>query len=123
MPTEISERFVRSVAAKDSAALKELLAPAVDFRALTPGRIWESDRADSVVDDVILGTWFAPDRSITRILSIECAQVGPVRHVGYRFRAALPDGEYLIEQQAYLRIDGDRISWLRVLCSGFVHDE
>jgi len=39
---DISERFVRSVAAKDSAALKELLAPAVNFRALTPGRAWES---------------------------------------------------------------------------------
>ncbi len=119
----ISERFVRSVAAKDSAALKELLAPVVNFRALTPGRAWESDRADSVVDEVILGTWFAPDRSITQILAIDCGRVGPVEHVGYRFRATLPDGEYVIEQQAYLRIDGGRICWLRVLCSGFVHDE
>jgi hypothetical protein len=120
---DVGERFVRSVAAKDSAALKELLAPAVNFRALTPGRAWESDRADSVVDDVILGTWFAPDRSVTQILAIECGRVGPVDHVGYRFRATLPDGEYVIEQQAYLRTEGGRIYWLRVLCSGFVHDE
>jgi hypothetical protein len=122
MPDEISKRFARSVAAKDSAALRELLAPAVNFRALTPGRAWESDVADAVVDDVILGTWFAPDRSITHVLAIQCAEIGAVQHVRYRFRATLPDGEYVVEQQAYMRIDGGRICWLRILCSGFVPD-
>ncbi len=62
--------------------------PEVSFRALTPGRCWESDDADAVVDDVILGTWFSPERSITRILKIDCSTVGTVDRVGYRFQAA-----------------------------------
>ncbi len=40
------------MAAQDAAALKELFAPRVNFRALTPGRVWESDDADAVVDEV-----------------------------------------------------------------------
>lgn len=123
MPTDLGDRFARKVAAQDGAALKALLAPRVNFRALTPGRYWESDDADVVVDDVILGTWFSPERSITRILHVDCAVVGTVERVGYRFRVDFPDGEFLVEQQAYLKTDNDRVSWLRILCSGFVHAE
>ena len=123
MPTDIGERFARSVGAQDAAALKELLAPHVSFRALTPGRCWEGDDAEAVVDDVILGTWFSPDRSITEIVRVDSDRVGTVDHVAYRFRATLPDGDFVIEQQAYLKTEDDRICWLRILCSGFVHDD
>lgn len=122
-PVDLGEQFARSVAAQDANALKELLAPKVSFRALTPGKCWESDGADSVVNEVILGTWFPPDRSITRIVGVDSGSIGDVHHVGYRFQAKLPDGDFIIEQQAYLRADGDRISWLRILCSGFVRDD
>jgi hypothetical protein len=120
---DLGERFVRTVAARDADALKALLAPTVNFRALTPGRHWESDDANEVVDDMILGTWFAPERSITKILEIEQSTVGPVGRVGYRFQAKLPDGDFVIEQQAYLKTENDKISWLRILCSGFVRAE
>jgi hypothetical protein len=119
----IGERFARAVAAQDADAVKDLLAPDVSFRALTPSRCWEGDDADSVVDEVILGTWFPPERAITRVLGIDHATVGGVDRVGYRFQATLPEGDRIIEQQAYLRVDGGRISWLRILCSGFVHGE
>ena len=76
--TDLGERFARSVAAHDADALKALLAPTVNFRALTPGRHWESDDANEVVDDMILGTWFSPERSITRILEVERSTVGSV---------------------------------------------
>ena len=123
MPPSLGERFARTVAAQDADALKELLAPDVSFRALTPARCWEGDDADEVVDDVILGTWFSPERSITAILRVDSATVGAVDHVAYRFRAALPDGDFIIEQQAYLRTEDDKIRWLRILCTGFVRDE
>ncbi|MGH9078827.1 MAG: hypothetical protein ACRDYE_01890 [Acidimicrobiales bacterium] len=123
MSVDLGERFARTVAAQDADALKELLAPNVSFRALTPGRCWESHDAAAVVDDVILGTWFSPEHSITRILKVDCTTVGIVDRVGYRFRATLPDGDFIVEQQAYLRAENDKISWLRILCSGFVHDE
>ncbi len=75
------------------------------------------------VDEVMLGKWFPPERSITAVLSVECGSVGTVEHVAYRFRARRPDGDFLIEQQAYLTTQDDRISWLQILCSGFVPDE
>jgi hypothetical protein len=35
------------------------------------------------------------------------------------FRVTTPDGTFLVEQQAYYGVDNGRISWLRILCSGF----
>jgi hypothetical protein len=120
---DLGKRFARTVAAQDAAALKKLFMPRVNFRALTPGRYWESDDADAVVDDVILGTWFSPDVSVVRMLKVDCATVGAIERVGYQFRAELPDGRFIVEQQAYFKAENDKISWLRILCSGFVHDE
>jgi hypothetical protein len=120
MSIELGERFTRSLAAKDSQSLKALLAPDVDFKGLTPSRAWESGAASAVVDEVLLGTWFSPDRRIEKILAVECDDSGPVTRLRYRLAAALPDGDYVIEQQAYLRAEGDSITWLRILCSGYV---
>src|SRR5829696_3014580 len=115
MKTELGERFVRALAAQDGEGLKRLLAPSVSFRAMTPGRFWETDDAATVVDEVILGTWFRPGRSITEVLAIDCTDVGPLDRVGYRFRAELPDGEFIVEQQAYLQTEDDRITSLRIM--------
>ena len=123
MPTDLGERFVNAIAAQDAVALKALLAPDVSFRALTPGKSWAGEDADAVVDDVILGKWFPPERSITAILRVDRSTVGTVDHVAYRFRARRPDGDFVIEQQAYLTTKDDRICWLQILCSGFVRDE
>ncbi len=60
------ERFARALAAKDSAALRAVLADAIDFQALTPG------------------------------------------------------ADCLVEQQAYYDADAGRITWMRVLCSGYL---
>jgi hypothetical protein len=123
MSLDLGERFARSVANQDARALRQLLAPRVQFRALTPGRVWESADAVEVVDEVILGTWFSADCTITEVLALECVKVGTVERVGYRFRAMLPDGAFVIEQQAYIKTDKNTISCLRIVCSGFVHDE
>jgi hypothetical protein len=116
----MGERFARALAAKDAAGLKALLRPDVDFAAMTPSRFWESRDAEEVVDDTILGTWFAPDRRINELSTIESGDLGPLERVGYQFDVTLPDGEFGIQQQAYLRVDDQQISWLRIMCTGFV---
>ena len=123
MPTNLGERFANAVAAKDAVALRALLAPNVNFRDVTPGKFWEGDNADAVVDDVILGKWFSPERLITAILRVDCDTVGTVDHVAYRLLATRPDGDYVLEQQAYLEAEDGRSSRLEILCSGFVRDE
>lgn len=40
--------------------------------------------------------------------------------VGYRFLVNRPDGDFIIEQQAYFETDGATISWLRIMCTGFL---
>jgi hypothetical protein len=120
MTTTLGERFARALADKDSAGLKALLQPILDFRAMTPSRFWESTDVDEVVDDTILGTWFEPTRRITDLVAVETDRIGSLQRVAYRFTVRRPDGEFTIEQQAYYEVEGGRISWLRVMCTGFV---
>ncbi len=117
---DVGARFAKALAAKDAAGLKDVLRPGVDFRAMTPSRFWESADVDDIVDGTILGTWFAPDREILSVLGVDEDHDSPVDRVAYRLRVRLPDGEYLVEQQAYYETVDDRISWLRIMCTGFV---
>jgi hypothetical protein len=115
----IGERFARAIAEKDSSALLELLAPEIDFRAMTPGRFWEADTAVEVVDDVILGQWFEPTDHIETIEAIEQGAVVDRERVAYRFRVSNAAGAFIVEQQAYFGVEHDAITWLRVMCSGY----
>ena len=119
MDTPVGEKFARAVAAKDASALLELLAPEVDFRALTPGRFWETSSAAEVVNEVIFGHWFEPTDRIEGIEAIEHGVVVDRERVGYRFRVTNPKGSFLVEQQAYLSAGNGGIDWLRIVCSGY----
>jgi len=116
----VGERFAKALADKDAVGLKALLQSDVDFRAMTPGKFWEATDADVVVDETMLGTWFNPERQITEILAVETDVVGSLDRVGYRFKVKRPEGDFVIEQQAYLETDGEKISWLRIMCTGFL---
>ena len=117
--TQVGERFAQALAAKDATALKALLAPGVDFRAMTPTRFWEATDPDEIVDEDLLGMWFSPEREIVSLLAVDHDASGPVERVGYRLHVRRPDGDFVVEQQAYYQSEGERISWLRIMCSGF----
>ncbi len=120
MADRLGERFAQALADKDAAGLKGLLRSDVDFRAMTPGKFWEATDVDVIVDETMLGTWFEPQRKITEVLAIESDSLGEMDRVGYRFKVNRPEGEFVIEQQAYYETDGEKISWLRIMCSGFI---
>jgi hypothetical protein len=113
------EEFVRALVAKDAHGLKELFSPSVDFKALTPGRFWESDSVDEVVDETLLGAWFEPSDEIEAVESVETSKVGDRHRVAYRLQVRNPDGRFVVEQQAYYDVAADTISWLRILCAGY----
>jgi hypothetical protein len=115
----LGEAFVGALVVKDADALKRLLSPGIDFEALTPGRRWQSDKVGRVVDETILGAWFAPSDEIEEVVSIETSKVGERHRVAYLLRVRNPDGDFLVEQQAYHDIEEGRISWLRILCAGY----
>jgi hypothetical protein len=94
-------RFASALAAKDADALRSLLHPQVEFRALTPRRSWDADDPQSVLD-IVFGHWFEASDNIEALESVET------------------EGSFLVEQQGYLTTGEDgRIVWMRLVCSGY----
>lgn len=117
--TSLGPRFAHAVATKDHSALRGLLAGDVDFRGLTPNRAWEATTADEVLA-ILFESWFEDTDVVTGLLDVtRGAPVGDTHRVSYRLALSTPDGDAVAEQQAYYRGDGERITHLRVLCSGF----
>jgi hypothetical protein len=118
-PASAGERFARALAAKDPDALCALLADQVGFQALTPGRHWQAGTAGQAVREIILARWFGEGDDITELCSVAAGRVLDREHVAYRIRVRRAGRDHLVEQQAYYLTDGPRITWMRVLCSGY----
>jgi hypothetical protein len=114
----IGEEFARALAAKDSRRLLELLHPDIDFRAMTPNRIWEASDPAGVIE-IAFGNWFEDKDVIEALEEVETDAVVDRERVGYRFAVRNPDGRHLVEQQAYFSASDGRIDWMRIVCSGF----
>lgn len=114
----LGKAFAEALARKDFAEVTALLDPAVDFRGLTPGRGWEASGADAVLD-VVLGHWFEDTDEIEQVVSLSTDAFADRQRVAYRFHVRNPDGRFVVEQQAYYTERDGRITWMRVLCSGF----
>jgi hypothetical protein len=119
MDNHIGQRFAEALAKKDAPALLDLLDPDVDFRGLTPSRFWEASSATALVDDIILGAWFEGGDHIDALEHVELGSVADRDRVAYLLRIRTSDGMFQVEQQAYFGAENGRISWLRILCSGF----
>lgn len=117
MSEPLSAAFAQAVADKDTERLRDLLHPELDFRGMTPGRVWDAAGVDDVIS--IIGTWFDEFDQIERVESVETDGFADRQRVGYRLRVRNGDGLHLVEQQAYLSERDGRIGWLRVLCAGY----
>jgi hypothetical protein len=113
------ERFAQALGRKDQDALCALLADPIDFQALTPRRHWQATTGRRVAEEIILGQWFDAGDDIQELCSVATGQVVGCEHVAYRLRVRTEGRDYLVEQQAYYRTEGPRITWMRVLCSGY----
>lgn len=116
--TSLGARLAAAVASKDEAAVRALVTDDVDFKGLTPGRSWEGGSSDDLV--AVLGQWFEPQDVVDELEDVvDGTPVVDTHRVAYRLRVITPDGPHAVEQQAYYRVDGDRIGYLRVMRSGF----
>jgi hypothetical protein len=115
----IGELFAQALARKDVNGLLGVLDPEIDFRGLTPGRFWEASSAQALVDDIILGAWFEAGDHIDALEHVQLGSVADRHRVSYLLRVSNPDGDFLVEQQAYFGVENGRINWLRILCSGY----
>ena len=114
----IGVAYATALAAKDYAQLQQLFAPDIDFRSLTPNRVWEASDSDTLIRE-ILQQWFEDSDEIKSLESIETDIVGDRERVGYRFAVRNPEGDFLVEQQAYFSSRDGKIEWMRVMRSGF----
>jgi len=114
----IGTRFAQAFAAKDSAALAELLHPQIDFRGLTPSRAWEAHDPDGVLE-ILLGSWIEPTDHVRELVSVDGEPFMDRERLRYRMAVTNGDGAFMVEQQAYLEERDGQIGWMRVLCSGF----
>src|SRR5438270_4938383 len=117
MTASLGEQFARAVAAKDHGRVRELLHPDLDFRAMTPKRVWEAADTDGVIET--LSVWFDEGGTIDGIYALSVDSFADRQRVGYRLRIQNADGNHLVEQQAYLSEQEGRIGWLRIMCSGY----
>ena len=94
-----------------------LLHPEIDFRAMTPNRIWEADSPAEVAE--IFRAWLAdPDEEVQRLEATAPETVEDTTRVGWRVNATDAEGPFVFEQQAYVRERDGQVGWLRVVCSG-----
>ena len=116
--TSLGEAFADALFRKDFDEVTALLHPDIDFRGLTPRRVWEASDAKSVVDDILM-SWFEPSDELERLVSMQTDTFADRARVGYRLEGHNPDGPFVVEQQAYYEERDGRIGWMRVVCSGF----
>jgi hypothetical protein len=114
----LGEQLAHAIAANDARALRALFSTPVTFRAVTPRRFWDAETPVGVAD-IVLGTWFGTDKTITDITSIETDTVGDVKKVSYRMAVDLESGPAVVEQVAYYGEQDGLIMNLRLVCSGF----
>jgi hypothetical protein len=119
MSTEVDpgRQFAEGIFKRDRSALLAVLADGVDFGGLTPRRVWEAS-SPTGVDDIVLGHWFQ-ETDILETLDVTTSIVNDRNHLSYRFSGRNSDGPFVVEQQAYFDTADGRITWMRVLCSGF----
>jgi len=116
-PPSATGEFVDAILGRDFARARGLLHPEIDFRAMTPNRVWEADGPAGVED--VLRAWLDdPDEDITRIDATGTTAVEDTLRVGWRVHGSDADGAFVYEQQAYARERDGQIAWLRVMCSG-----
>ena len=115
--TALGPRFAQALATRDSDGLRSVLHPDVDFRALTPNRVWEAHDPNAVLD-IVFGDWFAPPDEVDEVLLLESDAFADREQLRFRFRGRNGDGPMVVEQQGYLAERDGRIGWMRLVCSG-----
>ena len=110
--------FAKAFAAKDANRIRELVHPEIDFRAITPNRNWEASNKDKLVS-MLFDEWLEDSDEVQGIESVESDSFADRERVGYRLAVRCPDGNFLVEQQAYIEERDGTIGWMRVVCSGW----
>jgi hypothetical protein len=122
MSREVGMKFVQSVASNDFKHLAELFTENIVFTAASPGDTWHGEGLQDTLTE--LRDFFSPDEVITKIVSVEHQELPGRSRISYRLQGNEKElGSFEYEHQAYYQMEINRISRLRVLCSGLYKPE
>lgn len=113
--------FLEALADADFARLADSLDADCTMNALLPPGYFEFQGSDQIGEQ--LASWFGPPTRI-ELVDATVGEVGTKIHLRYRLRALRAPGSTdweVVEQQAYIDAD-ERITSIRLLCSGFQPD-
>jgi hypothetical protein len=117
--SSVATALVDAIVARDIAGAAALLHPEIDFRAMTPNRVWEAEGSAGV--EVVLREWFEdPDEDVNGIEATQPSAIEDTLRVGWLVHISDTDGPHIFEQQAYVRERDGLIDWMRVMCSGWI---
>jgi SnoaL-like domain len=118
--TDRGKTFVAALGERDYTRLATTLAPNVRMRALIPpGPVEISGRAAA---STRFSSWFGGVEDL-EVVSSGSEAIADRLHIYYRLRIRKPgDGWKLVEQHLLCVLDGDRITALDLICSGFRPD-
>jgi hypothetical protein len=102
MTASVTCGFVDAILAQDLPRACSVLHADIDFRAMTPNRVWEANGPAGV--EKVLRAWFEhPERDVERVDATEPVSVEDTLRVGWRVYGSDTNGPFIYEQQAYLR--------------------
>jgi hypothetical protein len=117
--SSVASAWVDAIVERDFSGAVALLHPEIDFRAMTPNRVW--DAKDPAGVEAVLRTWLAdPDEDVQGIQATEPTSIENTVRVGWLVRVSDGGGPHVFEQQAYIRERDAKIGWMRVMCSGWI---
>jgi ketosteroid isomerase-like protein len=113
-----AQRFITAFSSRDRVALTAVLAPAVRFRGMTPGQMWETGDRDGALA-ILLGSWLEPTDHVEAIVSQDAHEV--VDRVAFRYRWRVRSNGVLhtCEQSGVATVEDGAITDIAIVCSGF----
>jgi hypothetical protein len=119
--TDPGTALIAALAARDFARLAGTLTPNIRMRALIPPGLVEVSGAKAAAAKFL--SWFGNAEALELIRS-GSDTVADRQHVFYRLRVKKPgDIPKLVEQHLLCALEGDRISSLDLVCTGFRSDD
>ncbi|MBA2346672.1 MAG: hypothetical protein H0V81_00095 [Solirubrobacterales bacterium] len=116
-PKTVLHAFVEAVVARDFVRARDQLHPEIDFRGMTPNRIWEASGPQEV--EQALRTWIDnPERQVEHIAATDVTDIEDTMRAGWRVQGDGSGGPFVFEQQLYARERDGQLGWLRVMCTG-----
>ena len=118
MSKELGQKLVECLAQDDFVGLENLLTDEAVFTAASPEDTWRGKGKAQTMEEI--RSFFDPDEVISKIISFEYGELPDRSKLSYVLEGEEKSyGIFRYEHQVYFQVTDNRISQLRMLCSGF----